>query len=116
MDYRGAQGLDVTQVFRVINEHTREPLENLVNKVLRTGVIHGIVNHTLLLRRNSGEIPIENSCAPIRTSTGSLFGVVLVFKDLSARRRAEHAQGWLAPSSRLPTTPSWQDSRRAITS
>lgn len=92
----GAKGLDLTRVFRVINEQNREPCEDLVSRVLRTGVIHGVANHTLLIRRDGREIPIENSAAPIRTSTGALFGVVLVFKDVTARRRAEHERGWLA--------------------
>lgn len=91
-----AKGLDLTRIFRMINEHSREPVEDLVSKVLRTGVIHGVANHTLLIRRDGGEIPIESSAAPIRTPTGGLFGVVLVFKDVSARRRAEHERGWLA--------------------
>lgn len=91
-----AKGLDLTRIFPVINEYNREPVEDLVAKVLRTGVIHGVANHTLLIRRDGREIPIENSAAPIRTSTGALFGVVLVFKDVTARRRAEHERGWLA--------------------
>lgn len=91
-----AKGRDLGRVFRVINEYNREPLEDLVSKVLRTGVIHGVANHTLLICRDGREIPIENSAAPIRTSTGELFGVVLVFKDVTARRRAEHERGWLA--------------------
>jgi len=91
-----AKGLDLTRIFHVINEYNREPVEDLVAKVLRTGVIHGVANHTLLIRRDGREIPIENSAAPIRTSTGALFGVVLVFKDVTARRRAEHERGWLA--------------------
>jgi PAS domain S-box-containing protein len=91
-----AKGLDATQVFRVMNEHNREPLEDLVSKVLRTGVIHGVANHTVLIRRDGREIPIQNSAAPIRTASGALFGVVLVFKDVTARRRAEHERGWLA--------------------
>jgi PAS domain S-box-containing protein len=91
-----AKGLDLSRVFRVISEQNREPLEGLVSKVLRTGVIHGVANHTLLIRRDGREIPIENSAAPIRTATGALFGVVLVFKDVTARRRAEHERGWLA--------------------
>ena len=91
-----AKGFDLSRVFRVIGEQNREPLEDLVSTVLRTGVIHGVANHTLLIRRDGREIPIENSAAPIRTSTGALFGVVLVFKDVTARRRAEHERGWLA--------------------
>ncbi len=76
-------------VFRIINEETRREIENPVAKVLQTGKIVGLANHTILINKNGTEIPIDNSGAPIRDDKGTLYGVVLVFRDITARRNAE---------------------------
>jgi PAS domain S-box-containing protein len=76
-------------VFRIINEQTRQPAENPVDKVLRHGAVMGLANHTLLISRNGAELPIDDSAAPIRLSDGSLLGVVLVFRDFTEQRLAQ---------------------------
>ena len=62
-----------------------------VEKVIREGIIVGLANHTLLIRRDGVEIPIDDSGAPIRSGDGALRGVVLVFRDFSEQRHAERA-------------------------
>ncbi len=84
-----AEGKPLSEVFRIVNEHTRLAVENPVAKVLREGVVVGLANHTILLARDGREIPIDDSAAPIRTPSGELAGVVLIFRDFSDRRRAE---------------------------
>jgi len=84
-----AAGHPLPEVFRIVNEETRAPVESPVEKVLRLGGIVGLANHTLLLRRDGSEIPIDDSAAPIRRPGGSLFGVVLVFRDFTERKLAE---------------------------
>ncbi len=91
-----AKGRPLTEIFPIVNEHTRKPVENPVYKVLQTGAIVGLANHTLLITRSGREIPIDDSAAPIRLPDGTLFGVVLVFRDITEQRRAEHARAWLA--------------------
>jgi PAS domain S-box-containing protein len=86
-----ASGRDCTEVFRIINEDTRETVESPVAKVLRSGVIVGLANHTLLIRRDGTEVSIDDSGAPIRDADGAVHGVVLVFRDFSEHRRAEAA-------------------------
>lgn len=86
---REACGQPLQQVFNIINEDTRHPVENPVNRVLREGVIVGLANHTLLIARDGSERPIADSGAPIRDETHSISGVVLVFRDQSAERAAE---------------------------
>ncbi len=86
-----AQGRPITEVFRIINEESRETVENPVHKVLREGTVVGLANHTLLIARNGFERPIADSGAPIRTEDGQVIGVVLVFRDQSAERAAEAA-------------------------
>src|SRR6476469_3760611 len=84
-----AMGRPTTEVFRILNEHTRAPVESPVDKVSREGVIVGLANHTLLIRRDGSEIPIDDSGAPIRDGQGGIRGIVLVFRDFTQQKRAE---------------------------
>jgi PAS domain S-box-containing protein len=82
-----SRGKPVTEVFKIINEVTREPVEGPVAKVLELGLIVGLANHTVLLCKDGSEIPIDDSGAPIITADGKTLGVVLVFRDVTERRR-----------------------------
>jgi len=84
-----AAGQPVAEVFRIVNESTRQTVESPVTRVLREGTVVGLANHTVLLARDGREIPIDDSGAPIRDQQGSIVGVVLVFRDISARKKAE---------------------------
>ena len=84
-----AEGQPLEAVFTIINEQTRQPVKNPVEKVLREGVIVGLANHTVLVARDGTERPIDDSAAPIRDSAGKLIGVVLIFRDVTEQRRAE---------------------------
>ena len=64
-------------------------VENPVTRVLQEGVVVGLANHTLLIAADGTERPIDDSGAPIRNRDGRIVGVVLVFRDVSERRRAE---------------------------
>ena len=81
-----AVGKPIEEVFNIINEDTRERVDNPVTKVLKEGLIVGLANHTLLLSRSGEEIPIADSGAPIRDEMGKTIGVVLVFSDKSEER------------------------------
>jgi len=84
-----ALGQPVEAVFRILNEATREPVENPVGKVLREGAVVGLGNHTVLIGRDGRERPIDDSGAPIRDGRGRVVGVVLVFRDITERRAVE---------------------------
>jgi len=86
-----AIGQPVQEVFRIVNEYTRKVVDDPVRKVLQCGRIVGLTNHTVLLRKGGGEVPIDDSGAPILDAQGRILGVVLVFRDVSERRRAEKA-------------------------
>jgi PAS domain S-box-containing protein len=89
--WRGAdaKGRPCTEVFNIINEYTRRPVQNPVTRVLAEGSVVGLANHTILIAVNGAERPIDDSGAPIRNRDGRIVGVVLVFRDVSDRRRAE---------------------------
>ena len=78
----------VAEVFNIINEHTRSQVENPVTKVLREGMIVSLANHTILVRKDGTEVPIDDSGAPIRDANGKTVGVVLVFRDITERKEA----------------------------
>ena len=84
-----AVGRPLEEVFRIINEQTREPVESPATRVLAEGTVVGLANHTVLIARNGAERPIDDSGAPIRGPGGEVEGVVLVFRDVTERRRAE---------------------------
>ncbi len=84
-----AAGMPLERVFTIINEQTRRPVDNPVSRVLQQGVIVGLANHTVLVRRDGTEVPIDDSAAPIFEGRGELTGVVLVFRDVTGSRRAE---------------------------
>ena len=84
-----ALGRPLDEVFRIVNAETREPVENPVTRVLRNRAPVTLANHTVLLSRDGPEIPIDDSGAPILSSTGEVVGVVLTFRDISERYRAE---------------------------
>ncbi len=86
-----ARTTSVHQVFQLVNEDTGAPLESPVHAVLRSGDIAALANHALLVRRDGARLPIDDSAAPIRDATGEIIGVVLVFRNVAARRRSEAA-------------------------
>jgi PAS domain S-box-containing protein len=86
-----ASGLPLDTVFLIVNEETRRAVENPARRALRDGVIVGLANHSLLVAKDGIERPIDDSAAPILNTKGEIAGVVLVFRDVTERRKAEHA-------------------------
>jgi len=84
-------GQPIQSVFRIINEKTRDPAEDLITRVLSEKRVVGLANDTALVTKDGQEVPIEDSAAPIKDSAGNLIGVVLVFHDVTEKRRAQAA-------------------------
>lgn len=82
-------GQPLDAVYRIVNEHTRAILENPAERALRDGFIVGLSDHTVLIRKDGTERPIDDSAAPIVDAHGNLLGCVLVFRDITQRRQAE---------------------------
>ncbi len=86
-----ASGQTLGNIFNVVNEDTRLPARNPVEMVLREGIVVALANHSALIARDGTERSIEDSAAPIRDATGEITGAVMVFHDVTERRRAEKA-------------------------
>src|SRR5688572_3098061 len=84
-----ALGRSLTDVFQIINEESRQPVENPALRALSAVTIVGLTNHTILIAKDGTEWPIEDSAAPIRGELGEVLGAVLVFRDISERKRME---------------------------
>ncbi|HEY8378504.1 MAG TPA: PAS domain S-box protein, partial [Nannocystis sp.] len=91
-----ALGRPLPDVFTIVNEETRQPVENPALRALRTGVVVGLANHTLLIARDGMERPIDDSAAPMHDMAGGIVGAVLVFRDITERRLAEATRAQLA--------------------
>jgi PAS domain S-box-containing protein len=86
-----ALGRPLAEIFRIVNEKTGKPCDNPVEKVLQSGAVIGLANHTALITTGGELIPIEDSGAPIRNRDGEIIGVVLVFRDVREKKLAEKA-------------------------
>ncbi|MFP4563955.1 MAG: PAS domain S-box protein [Spirochaetia bacterium] len=91
-----AKGIPLEKVFTIINANTRKAADNPVEKVMRSGSIVGLANHTVLVSKQGTEYQIADSAAPIRDDSGGIDGVVLVFRDVtedySLRSRIEESE------------------------
>ncbi|WP_341528330.1 EAL domain-containing protein [Nostoc sp. UHCC 0302] len=96
-----AQGLSLSEVFQIVNETTREPVANPLEKALREGHTVGLANHTILIARNGDEFAIDDSAAPIRASNGQIIGAVMVFHDVSHTRSLSRQLSWHASHDAL---------------
>ncbi|NJD53662.1 MAG: PAS domain S-box protein [Candidatus Methanoperedens sp.] len=79
----------ITEVFNIINEYTFKEADNPVIRVLQEGTVVGLANHTILVKKDKTQVPIDDSGAPVRDTDGKIMGVVLVFRDITERKRAE---------------------------
>ena len=79
----------IEDVFHIVHEETRETVESPVRTVLRTGRVVGLSEHTVLVGKDGRECAIDDSAAPIHDEDEMLEGVVLIFRDITARRTVE---------------------------
>ncbi len=96
-----AQGHPVSQVFHIVNEETRAPAENPVALCVEGGKLAGLANRTVLISRNGEEFGVEDSASPIRTESGEILGVVLVFHDVTEQRRLSGEMSYRATHDAL---------------
>lgn len=99
-----AKGEPLGKVFNIVNETSRQPVDNPAVRALQEGVVVGLANHTVLISKNASERGIDDSAAPIRNAEGNVVGCVLVFRDITDRRKDEFL-ATLAHELRNPLAP-----------
>jgi PAS domain S-box-containing protein len=80
----------LAEVFNIVNEKTRQLSESPVVRVIREGLLVGMANHTVLISKDKSEAQIEDSAAPVFDKAGKITGVIMVFHDITPRRRMEN--------------------------
>lgn len=106
-----ALGRPLSEVFHALNEQSRQPVENPAPRALSTGTIVSLANHTILIARDGTEWPIDDSAAPIRSEHGEVAGVVLIFRDVTERRRLESEREQLLASAQVAQQEAEQANR-----
>ena len=86
-DMRSARNTQIGDIMTIINEHTRATVDNPVLRCLREGRVITLEENAILISKNSEEIPIQDSAAPIRDRIGNIIGSVMVFHDVSKETR-----------------------------
>ena len=87
--FKNAKGKNLTEIFNIINSKTRNTIKNPVKKVLETGRILGLANHTILIAKDGTEYQIADSASPIMDEEKNILGVVLVFRDVTEKYKIE---------------------------
>ena len=96
-----AKGKPLWDVFAIVSEEDRRPVESPVDRVIREGVVVGLANHTTLIARDGTERPIADSAAPIKDHDDKIVGVVLVFRDVTDARRHQQERECLLAAEQL---------------
>jgi PAS domain S-box-containing protein len=79
------------EVFRIVNQDTRQPSTVPLKDVIARGVDQRLPDHAVLISRDGSECAIADSCAPIRDDDDQVVGAVLVFRDVTRETAAQHA-------------------------
>lgn len=93
---QNAIGRSIETVFCVVNEQTRQSAANPALRAMTEGAIVGLENHTVLIAATGVETPVDDSGAPIKNTAGVIVGAILIFRDISERRRVEKERALLA--------------------
>jgi PAS domain S-box-containing protein len=85
--FKDAAGLPLERIYDVVNEETGKHIPNIVNRILREGKPVDFENNTILYSKQAHKIIISNNGSPVRDAEGNMVGVVLVFRDVTERKR-----------------------------
>ncbi|MGB7890498.1 MAG: EAL domain-containing protein [Microcoleus sp.] len=95
------QGVPFSTVFLIVDQVTREPVENPINMALLEERIVTLANNTILIADDGTEYPIADSAAPIRDRQGQIIGAVIVFHDVTESRYLTRQLSWEASHDSL---------------
>ncbi len=87
-----ALGKTIVEVFNIANETTGDSVKNPALEAIKEGGVVILPEPAILIARSGTATPIDDSAAPIRDDKGNITGAVLVFRDISERKRTEEAR------------------------
>ena len=87
-----AVGRPLGEVFRTVLETTLRTDDLPIARVVAEGEIILSDDEVMLIPRSGRAVSVEHNAAPIKDSRGKIKGVVIVFRDVTERHRAEQAQ------------------------
>lgn len=96
-----AINMPLENIFNIVNEHTRHPVSNSVQQCLLEKRNIELSKNILLINKNGSEAFIQDSAAPIRDSEGEMYGVVMVFHDITQSNQLSRHLNWQASHDSL---------------
>lgn len=99
--FASSQGKPISKIFKVVNEITHERVKSPVAKVLSLGYDSSVSKEYILITRDSKEVSIDYSIAPIHSKNGAIIGAVIVFQDVSHKRSMARQLSWQATHDAL---------------
>ncbi|MBE9242738.1 EAL domain-containing protein [Synechocystis salina] len=91
-----ASGNHLFEIFKIINEFTRNPVKNPIIQALEEITTINLAKNTNLIRRDGSEIPIDDSAAPIQDRKGNVVGSVVIFRDVTIAHNLTRQLTWQA--------------------
>lgn len=85
-----AQGLQLENIYNIMNEESGEKQENIVSRMMRTKNRIEWENNTILQSKDNVQRIISNNGAPVFDSHGKISGSVLVFRDITHEKEEEY--------------------------
>ena len=82
-----ALGRHYSQVFVIRHEQQGAQIADPIADALKTGETQELSNHAVLVSKNGQTYNLEDSAAPIQADSGETTGVVLVFRDVTEKKK-----------------------------
>ncbi|TAL61999.1 MAG: PAS domain S-box protein, partial [Bacteroidetes bacterium] len=109
---RKAKGRNLGEIYPVKNEETGEKENNILDKVLKHGIVKELANHTILISNNGREIPVMDTGAPVFDIDGTVTGIVLTFGDETEKRTQQkllkESEARLNEAQRIALLGNWE--------
>jgi len=86
-----AVGKKLDEICKLVEEKALIAVESPMVKAIQERVVMNLTAPVLLITKNGGKIPVEDSAAPMINEKGELTGAVMVFRDITERKQAEAA-------------------------